>query len=263
MRQRIILANSPAVHDLYRCFRGSQGALYHYTAPDTADSISTNWELWLTRADSFLDQTEIEYGTEILRSAIKLEVEGDKKEQVLSLIGSLSDSLRKCYVFSVSSNPSSAHLACEYGPAILELNENFSLHLSHLAWHSIPVGDGFGSHPFINIYEVIEGYVVYEPAEQLRIACKAIALVQELSHGSPDVFHVRQLLSTCITLFKHENYKQEEEYRIVLHRLSNTNAPNFDEQRDNNGRTITYIKAQIAQFKPDCLISIRPAEGYP
>lgn len=263
MRQYIALSSNSAVHELYREFRISQGNLYHYTCEAAATSISTTGVLWLTRADCFFDEGEVNYGADILRSVIEREIVGDK-QKLFCLLDGLWASLRQCYVFSVSSNPSSAHLLNEYGKTILELRDNFPFCLSHLAWHSIFDGNGFNLHHFIDLYESVEGYVIYEKNEQLRIARKVVSLLQQFSNGAEefvDVFHARQLLITCITLFKHESYAQEEEYRVVLHRLNYGHAIDFDEVRESKGRVITYIKAQVAHFSHDCLITVRQVEG--
>lgn len=55
MRHHVYFSNSPAVIDLYNCFRTSQSKLYHYTSEDAAASISRSGELWLV--DRLLDPT--------------------------------------------------------------------------------------------------------------------------------------------------------------------------------------------------------------
>lgn len=263
MRKYIVLSNNPGIHELYREFRISQENLYHYTCDEAATSISKTGVLWLTRADCFLDETEVSYGAGILREAIELEVTGDKQE-FISLVGDLEESLRQCYVFSASSNPSNSYLLKNYGEKILELREGFPFCLSHSAWHSLPNGDGFNIYHFIELYESVEGYIVYDKNEQVRIARKVIVALCQLFGNDiaqmADVFHVRQLLVTCIVLFKHGDYSGEEEYRVVLHRLVNRGDLNFDNARNSKGKEIAYIKASVAQFNQDCLVSIRSAE---
>lgn len=262
MRQRLIFTNSPVVSELYRCFEISHGALHHYTRADAAASILSNGELWLTRADSFLDQSEVDYGTSILKAAVKAILTGEDQARLLDLLAHMNGSLRKCYVLSLSSNSSSTYLTDTYGLSHLELRENFPIDLTYSARHCVLDGDGFLLHHFSQLYEAVEGYVVYDEDEQLRIAGKAVAAVQELAHANADVgdlFHMRQLLIACITLFKQKHYEQEEEYRIVLHRLGEIEVPDFDERRVANGRTISYIRAQVPWFERDCVIAVHAA----
>jgi len=255
MRQYIHHVSDPAIADLYQCFRISQGPLYHYTPMDAAASITESGQLWLTRADSFLDQEEVVYGSDLLRQAIAESVAGDLKEQLLKAIEFLGDLLRKCYVLSLSSNPSNSHLATNYGKAIIELQENFPINLAYSAWH---ISESNLYH-FQMLYEAAEGYVVYDRAEQLQIARKAAFALQSLispNAAEVDVFHMHHLLIKCIMLFKDASYSPEEEYRVVLHRLSNISAPAFDKKRHKEFREISYVEARVSAFTSDCLVAV-------
>ena len=263
MRKQVIFTESDLVARLFDEFRISNGPLFHYTSNENVDSIKQGTELWLTRADSFLDSEEIRYGIEIFREVASEEYNEGDCDTINHLMNRLEEYLQGTYVLSLSSYPYSAHLASNYGNRIIELCENFPILLANTAWHSIPCERGFSNHYFNDLYEHIEGYVIYEKEAQVKLANQAIEAILSVANNEAhvvDIFHIRQLIILCIVLFKQKRYESEQEYRVALISKS-SETHEFNVERNSNGNNINYMKAIIPGLHERCIKNIINNDG--
>lgn len=235
-------------------FEISQGYLYHYTSLNVAESIS-NGELWLTRADDFLDEREVDHGLERLISTIPSSWDEELANSYRSFLNTLRDVLRKCYVLSLSQDQDNDYLVQTYASAdgaILRLPSNISFALS-TGWHAIPMGDGFSLHFSNDLYDLVDGFVDYDLDSQNRISALACETFQAISQSTLDAspeaiaewLHFRDALLQCLILFKEPSYCDEKEYRMALI-LKPSAEESFEHVREIKGRQSYYIKMFLA-----------------
>jgi len=249
-----------SVRSLLAEFKISQGALFHYTPSLAASEGICGGEIWITSADSFLDDEEIAYGLGMLREAATRMLSGADRDSFLGGLAELESRLASCYVFSLSQDPDSEYLKSNYASDDgfrLEFGENLSFWLQG-GWHSIPAGDdSFLLHYVVDHYDVCEGFVVYDEEEQRRISDLACEVFQDLLSGGGhlvDSFHLVSALIQCLILFKRASFSPEVEYRIALLRKAER-AEDFSETRDREDGQITYIAVRIS---PKGIPSILP-----
>jgi hypothetical protein len=261
MRKQVIFTESDLVTRLFDQFRISNGPLFHYTSSQSVESIKKGTELWLTRADSFLDTDEIKYGIELFREVVSREYKRGEYGAIEKFINHLEDYLQGTYVLSLSSDPSSNHLISYYGNRIIELSENFPMLLANTAWHSIPCGDGFSNYYFNNLYEHVEGYVIYDRDDQIQLTKLAIEAILSVANNEThivDVFHIRKIIIMCTILFKQKRYEPEQEYRVALIAKS-PEKHDFNAERISNDKTIHFMKAVIPRLHRECIRGITNA----
>ncbi len=261
MRFQQIFTNSQAAHDFYSSFEISQGPLYHYTTAEAIESISDTNQLWISRADSFLDTREVNYGTEVLLRAVEAH-EAGSNDEMSEIVSAVGEALADCYILSLTINPANAYLAGEYGDQILELPENFPILLRATSWHTQPVGDGsFKLFYFTDLYKLNEGFVIYDNEAQTRLATKAVTAFFDLlttDYGEPKILNqidIVRILTMCIVLFKEKDFEREEEYRVMLHRQHSPGVPNFEETHSYNGRERKIIKATNPELRKELTVS--------
>jgi len=257
MRQQTIFTGHDGVSELFNQFRTSQGALFHYTSIKSIDSIKSGSELWVTRADSFLDKEEIKYGLNVFRS-VSEEITTDKdKEFINKYLLNIEEYLQSTYVLSLTSISSDKYLLDNYGAYVIELCENFPTLLGCTAWHSIPSGDCYTNHYFIDHYEKVEGYVIYDYSKQIEISNMVISTILNMLKKDThviDVYHMRKIFIMCMTLFKHSKYRKENEYRVSIIRNTKNPSQDFNEKRNNSKKH--YIKAIIPGLHQKCIVNI-------
>jgi hypothetical protein len=248
MKSHVEFTESEIVKALYMEFKVHGDNLYHYTSVEKLESIQKGKELWITRSDSFLDDEEIKYGLDLLEVAAKVTLSNDDVIHFNKLLAGFGEFLKDSYIFSTTYNSSSDYLLKEYGRNIIEFSCDFSVSMSHISYHSIKNSDGYNFHYFDDLYECVEGYVIYDRNSQRKIAemaVKAMCKVTQQNGNIVDILHVRKILLMCISLFKRESYHLEEEYRIVLIRKNSPDNLDFNYQREDKGK---YIKAVIPEL---------------
>jgi hypothetical protein len=234
MSTQIIFTENKLVEELFSELTISQNSLFHYTSKETVSSIQSGQELWITRADYFHDKEEIKYGIGVIKQAAKHVLNKAQKEFTDTFISALEEILQESYILSLTENPSSKYLFENYGNNVIEFDNNFSLSVGHIAWHSIKMGASFSSYYFNDNYETIEGHVIYDYSKQLKIAKIAVKAIVDIINSSGhvvDIYHVRKIVIMCITLFKNKKYTAEEEYRLAFIRKTTGSQMEFNETR--------------------------------
>lgn len=256
----MIFTGNDTVKELYSKFRLSQGSLFHYTSMTAIASMKNSSSLWITQSDSFLDKSEIQFGLDVVRHASDCTLKLQERKVMEEFLLGISEILKRSYIFSLTSNSSNQHLLENYGNIIVQFREGLPREILGTAWHSVPHGDSYSLHYFNDLYELVEGYVVYDEIEQFEIAKIAVKAIMELGNPTThivDIYHIRKLLITCITLFKGCQHRKEEEYRVTIVRKYDKTDNDFNETRDNNGKKINYIKAIIPHFEEYCIEDIK------
>lgn len=249
MRAIQYFCTNKLVGNLLRRFKISQGNLYHYTSKDAATGINKG-EIWMTRADCFLDSREISHGIDILINAANYYLSGGTNKSFVNLLSDFHSKLKNTYVMSLSQDPQNQYLKNNYAVdgIIIEFKEVFPTHLGATGWHSVPESkDSYRLHYLTDLYRPFEGLVVYDDdlkKELAREVCETYAnLTSSMAHFV-DELHFENALIQSIVLFKEESYAPEKEYRIALIRKDNSNNP-FEKNREYKGKSIFYIKAEI------------------
>lgn len=152
--------NNESVARLLSQFQISQGPLFHYTNQTASIGIRRG-EIRMTRADCFLDQSEITYGLEVLSEAAQTSLGTKEIGPFSDVLKALRAKLQACFVLSLSQDPDSDHLRSEYAGkngAILEFQENFPMMFHGASWHTILNGEGsWNVHCIADLYEFFEG----------------------------------------------------------------------------------------------------------
>lgn len=258
-------SSNKSVGELLLKFLPSQGSLFHYT--DQAASIGIRrGEVRMTRADCFLDQSEIAYGLAILSEAARTTLGAEEIESFNHVLGALRVRLQRCFVLSLSQDSDSDYLKSKYagnGGAILEFQENFPVMFHGASWHSIPNGEGSGTvHLIADLYEFFEGFVVYDRARQLQlaeIACQTYRNIQSTDTHFVDKYHFIDILIQCCVLFKRPEFEIEKEYRIALIR-NQKDMQSFEETINHEGKNRTLIKVMIPSSSDAVRIRARNAQ---
>ena len=178
----------------------SQGVLFHYTKRLIAKQICDNKELWVTRADCFLDSQEIIHGISILKRIAKKKLKAGDLKLFLSLVDEINNRLASCYILSLSSDEHNNYLAKVYAnqETKIKLSEDFPQLLANMSWHSIAISDsGYSLHYATDIYRAHEGFVEYEPNRKDKIATSIIEIFQTLTSQEThfvDQYHFIDLL---------------------------------------------------------------------
>lgn len=241
MRRRVHFVENDKIGKLLSGFKLSQGPLYHYTDSLASDNIAINNELYLTRADHFLDNREIRYGINLLTVAAKKVLTDNDLNNFQAILDALSEQFKRCFMFCFTQTLNSPKHIEIHGNNILEFRENFPVELANMSRHSIPKGDGYSLYYSTDLYKTIEGYVEYELSAQESIASEICQVFKETSNTNihvVDQFHFIDVIMKFIVLCKEPCYSWEKEYRIGL--ISN---PNWESQFENirdNGKA--YIK---------------------
>lgn len=252
MRKEVIFSGNDTVNELYSKFKLSQGSLFHYTSMTAIDSMKNSSSLWITQSDSFLDKSEIQFGLDVVRHASDCTLKLPERKVMEPFLLGISELLKRSYIFSLTSNLSNQHLLENNGNIVVQFREGLPGEIRGTAWHPTSHGDSYSLYFFKDLYELVEGYVVYDKFEQFEIAKIAVKAIMELGNPATDIvdiYHIRKLLFTCITLFKDCQYREEEEYRVTIIRKYDKTGNDFNETRDIEGRNINYIKAFIPDFE--------------
>lgn len=193
--------------------------MYHYTDTTAASNIIDRKEIYLTRADHFLDNREIKYGMSILENEAKRSLSEDEFNEFKRILNILSERFKTCFVFCFSQNNNSEKHKEIHGGKILQFEEYFPSELACMSYHAIPEGDGFRLYYTTDIYKLIEGFVIYEQHKQFEIAidiCKTFDENRDIELHIVDQFHFVDVLMKFILLCKEPCFAWEEEYRIAL-----------------------------------------------
>jgi len=168
------------------------------------------------------------------------------------IIMALSDRMRHSYIFSMSHKNDSDHLKEKYGTSIVEFPEDFPSRLGNLSRHLTPSGDGYRLKFSHDLYDLHEGFVVYESLKQQAIAkdiCRTFLEISRENAHIVDPFHFINVILTFIALSKRSNFSEEEEYRLLLV-AKNNKAKQFELERNDGCRNLIYIKLNMPiEFK--------------
>ena len=236
-----------AVQQFLSEFRISQGPLYHYTNRTAGEAIASG-HIWITRADCFLDDDEIQHGFDIIRSAGP----SNQNADFAGMLAALRERLKACYIMSLTQDAENQHLKSQYSSGqtgcIVEFDESFP-RATYSGWHYTPKGDGWRTHPFYKLYDHFEGFMVYKDSrkEQLAdIAYECFSQAFSTSSHIVDTYQYVDALLRCLILFKKEepDFVAEKEYRLAVvskHELGSE----FEHTRDGKYGEIVYIKTFI------------------
>jgi hypothetical protein len=238
MRFTQYFCGNESVGELLSQFRCSQGPVFHYTGRDASIGITCG-EIWMTRADCFLDQAEIAHGLAVLSEAAQTTLE-EERESFSTILEVLRARLASCFVLSLSQDQKNEHLRKVYSGsdgAILEFQEDFPRTL-YTGWHAIPKGDDSWSlHYVVDLYDFFEGFVVYDPAQKRRLAemaCQSYRSLRSTDAHIVDSHHFIDVLMQCMILFKTPEHEAEVEYRVALIGRGEESKP-FEQSRSRSG----------------------------
>lgn len=248
MRNISYFVEHKKIGDLLQEFPISRGCLYHYTSEDAATGISRG-ELWMTRADCFLDEEEIKYGQTILARAADGCLSGEAYDSFVTFLSEVRTGLEQTYITSFSQDPNNEYLKNNYGKHVIEFDVFFPDKFKYEAFHSVPTGQGsFAVHFFDEHYRSFEGRVIYDEEEQARIAssiCNAyFDLIRSDSVHKGDLFHFVDVVNRCLILFKKKEFSPESEYRIAF-AYNGTKSNVFEQRRSQDGKTRYYVEVGI------------------
>ena len=249
MRIRQYFSGNKFVSELLSEFKVSQGPLFHYTNQIASVGIKGG-EIWMTRADCFLDPKEIEHGLEVFSKAAQNSLSDLEIASFFKILEALKERLRTCFVLSLSQNPDNNYLQSNYAGengAVIEFQENFS-HVLYTGWHTIPNSDdSFRNHFIVDTYDRFEGFVLYDDEQQLRLAKMACLAYRDLISTDAHIveaIHFVNILMNCLVLFKSREFEVEKEYRIALVRKSEEKE-SFEKSRENDKCCYLYIEVRI------------------
>lgn len=230
-------------------FTVSQGPLFHYTDRAAAAGI-TNGEIWVTRADCFLDPKEIQHGLKTLSDAARATLSEPDQKSFFDVLEALHGRLRSCFVLSLSQDGNNEHLRNEYAGndgVVLEFTETFP-HILCGGWHAVRTSeDSCTLHHAVDIYDFFEGFVEYNDCSQkelARMACEAYRSLLVTDTHIVDAYHFVNVLLQGLVLFKSKSFVDEDEYRIALVQKPGI-AVSFEEIRNRGERQIVYLKFRI------------------
>ena len=237
MRTQIYFTGNEALKPILNLHIISQGSLYHYTKKEIATKIIERREFRLSRADTFLDDNEINYGLVILRKTAEHTLKSTSKKLFIDILNAIDTTLKKCYVLSLSNDGNNQHLLDEYsdGKTIIKLREWFPNDLMYRSFQYIPNDDSNILHYTSDIYTPHEGFVVYQQSKQKEIAqtiCNSFQNLIKSKIDKVDNIHFINAIAKFIILCKVEKYYKEEEYRIAL--ISNNKENNEFDIEENN-----------------------------
>lgn len=258
MRTICYFVENDLVKKLLSRFPISQGNLYHYTSDEASYGISGG-ELWMTRADCFLDESEIRYGESVIEEAAIDALKEPDRSNFLGLLLDVRKQLSLTYVLSMSQDSCCEYLKDNYGKNIIEFSEMFPQSFSYEGMHSVQTGhDSYRCHFFDDLYRFFEGEVIYVREEQCDIAkeiCKAyIDLISSEKAHKVDVRHFIDLMTKCLLLFKQSTFSQEREYRLALTHIQG-GGNDFEFSRDIKGEDSHYIKVSYPQKCLNTIVS--------
>lgn len=265
MSYRAVFSDIPSVHAAFNAFQRVHAPLYHYTSNNSADAIVSGEEFWLTRADGFLDESEISYGTAVVTQAmLQLNLTEELSSRISGTLLRIHHFLRSAFVLSLTLDPRNGYLATHYGSSVLCFKPSFPLLFSNCTVHHRTEHDGFKVHFTCDYFEPIEGAVIYDRDVQIEAAKKVVLAVVDvlLQSGSPvEPLHARELLITSILLCKDFKYSPENEYRFALIRKDTCRTLPMEYATERVGREVHFMRARMLHFQSDFFQSRVGYEG--
>jgi len=241
MRKQVHFVENNKIGKLLSRFRISQGPLYHYTDSNASINILNKKQIYLTRADHFLDNREIRYGINLLTEESKKVLTENESKHLQIILDALSERFRRCFIFCFTQILNSTKHIEIHGNNILEFTENFPAELANMSWHSMPNGSGYSLYYSTDLYKTIEGYVEYDLFTQMSIAneiCQVFKETRNTDVHIVDQFHFIDVIMKFIILCKEPCYGWEKEYRMGL--VSNPSWESIFENIRDNGKV--FIK---------------------
>lgn len=250
MRITKYFCSNESVGKLLSQFPHSQGSLFHYTKQDASIGIKGD-EIRMTRADCFLDQSEIAHGLAVFSEAAQTTLGAEVIEHFSNVLSALRTRLQACYVLSLSQESDSDYLKSAYAGengVILEFQNDFPSMFHGVSWHSIFNGnDSCSIHLIADFYEFFEGVVIYDRARQLQLAemaCQTFLNILSTDTHFVDSHHFINILIRCLVLFKAPEFEVEKEYRFALIRNQKGVQP-FEETINAAGNQRAYISVRF------------------
>src|SRR5579859_315889 len=252
----------------------ADGVLYHYTTPDGLKGIIEKKELWATSAYFLNDPAEITYGYNLLKDVL----EGWLTESTLpadSLAVALAKDLRKSFGEDLLSrkviNPIYLACFCEEGNLLSQWRAygqsgGYSIGFRVPRPSTISLGQGFTPEP--NVYTSKWARVEYDKNEQIK-QCRAVLdsiLAFFAERGTTEAIRavddhplvsyqcflrvVQDILLEELVHFKHEAFRVEKEWRVIVRRRELTKQGTDDggktpvpvHFRTGRGMLIPYVR---------------------
>ena len=208
----------------------SKVPLFHHTQTMAVASSIAGGCFWFTRADCFFDQLEIRYGIEVFLEAQSKRSDHKSKEENEFIIKRIGESLRNSYILSLTDSPNRPFMRKLYGEYVVKIAPWCIRTLfSAILYSKQTGGDGWNLFQLNDIFERVEGHVVYERSEQVSRASKVLEVLDHVRENKSsdkltyemEVMELHRLISTNIVLFKRESFCEEQEYRVCLVRKPN------------------------------------------
>ena len=230
--------------------------VYHYTNIDGIEGIlRKNGEFWVSHADFLNDKTEIKYTMELsVQIFLSLcEERGFSKGKISEFkklydepINSIEIMNTNYYSLSFSTNPDSNLLWANYSH-----NDGYSITFKYKEIFDHLIKDI----PEIPSSLPVGARVIYKQSEQkclLSMLLNDVLDRFEDKANKPDydvisdgfIINAVGVLEWYSLFFKDESFSQEEEFRIALLYLNNSDA-NVYECRKSNGTFIPYVKINV------------------
>jgi len=240
MRFQRKFAFNPKLTEALNGIRCSQGNLFHYTHRQVANDIKKNRELWITRADCFLDDMEIKHGVKILKRVSKCKLKADSLKDFQLLVEAIHERLTNCYILSLSEDEHNTYLAEKYAKneTKVKFSPNFPMSLYGRAGHRNANGVAYAIDSFI----LHEGFVEYEPRTQVEFAVKIIDIFKNMIDTEPHVVDAYQfvgLLMQFVIFVKRKRFCKEREYRVSL--VSAGKGVKVFEDNNSDGKAIIKV----------------------
>lgn len=260
MRKYIYYTDNQTLQKLLTQFELNQGELYHYTSLESAKSIKTNRELWLTRSDQTIDISEIKYGINVLINATRDIFNQIESEKFNELINIITPRLVQSYLFCLTETKNSSRHIEIHGNTQLTFEFDFPELLLNSGRIETNINSDYQSVELIrDSYILIEGKVIYDIRRQTTIA-KSICNFYKQAIASEmhivDINLFSDVIFQFIILLKEQSYSWENEYRVCIVKTGKTgavsefNTPNKKIANKVHFATIEFDKTYYTKIFP-------------
>lgn len=245
MHKLIYFTDDSSLNEIWNYFPLHQGDLFHYTTEKSALSIETTNELFLTRCDHFLDKSEIQYGIVILNQVAKTILSEDERIQLEKFTSKVEQLRGNLYAICFTQLENSEKHKEIYGASILKFTETFTTYtLAGSGRHSVQeTEDSWRLYYACEIYQSMEGFVIYEPTQQEKLAKLIILKFQEYLLNGANVVnerHLDEILLKFILLTKHPCFAWEKEFRFGFYTVHEYNS--LFEEKNEVGKIFIKVK---------------------
>lgn len=250
-----------------------KGKLYHYTSAEAFNSILSKSELWITNSSFMNDKSEVNYACELFyerldESKIKESLKGEIKALFKKAI--TEGLFNNSFILSTSTNSDSLPMWNYYGSTVgyifelsNELVSDFGTqkYIYNISLDNECEDNGVALKKNKNLcteiitsenevgYNVRANNVIYDREIQGKILDDIIEYINKQDILSNDETYDNTQIATSklidfIPFFKHECYKNEEEYRMII-QILDTKMWDVQNYRIRNGALVPYIKLKF------------------